>query len=755
MAQLLMSKNDIDGAESELARARAIDPNDVSMLRLSGEVLLGKGDVPGAIREFGDVLTAHPNDVPTLLERAHAFLDENRLADAQRDLDKAGKLAPNNIGVPFLAALLDLKKGNLSAADDKLTGISQYFNTFPAGYYLEGTVQYALKEYAGAEANLSKYVARNPSFSPARRMLAEMAMRRHDYKGAIDILTPVVSATTPDVAAIGILARAYVATGRRNEAVELLQKAAQAKPDDSISQTSLALIRMQIGQTKEGMAELEKLANTETGAAAAAPILIVTDLRAGKTSAAAAEAEALLKRDNKDVVARNLLGLARMNEHDYEGAAKAFGDIVQQNPNLVQVQRNLAEAYIAMKRVDDAKKLLQGILQEQPNDLPSMLMLAGMDIGAKQYADADALLQKAQRVSPDDPSPGIERIRIWAAQKDWNKAKLVARDLEGQFPANASVIDVVAQMRAASGDVAGAMEEYRQLTEAHPNFAEAFASYGSLQARNNDVPGARASLEKAIELSPPQSPIAYMTALVDLDYRTGGLTPALATAQSFGPKYPIESIVVQANLLATAKRVDDAIALLKKAMTTQADPHIVLRLAELIYQEKKPQEAEAMLQRWLKDHGSNQAGRVLLATMFISQGDYDDAQKQYELVYKDDPSDAIVLNNLAWLYARKGDARARGMAEQGFQLAPTAKDADLLGWLMVKGGQAKAGVRYLRWAAELEPKDMSVQYHLAYGLKASGETDQARTLLERLVNSDAVFDEKNDARRLLQELQHG
>jgi cellulose synthase operon protein C len=60
----------------------------------------------------------------------------------------------------------------------------------------------------------------------------------------------------------------------------------------------------------------------------------------------------------------------------------------------------------------------------------------------------------------------------------------------------------------------------------------------------------------------------------------------------------------------------------------------------------------------------------------------------------------------------------------------------------------------LRVASAGLPQDASVQYHLAAALNATGEKDQARTVLEKLVKSGTGFDDRADAQQLLNTLQH-
>ena len=45
-----------------------------------------------------------------------------------------------------------------------------------------------------------------------------------------------------------------------------------------------------------------------------------------------------------------------------------------------------------------------------------------------------------------------------------------------------------------------------------------------------------------------------------------------------------------------------------------------------------------------------------------------------------------------------------------------------------------------------------VQYHLAAALKETGKSDEARAMLEKLLQSDVAFDGRDGAKQLLSEL---
>ena len=134
------------------------------------------------------------------------------------------------------------------------------------------------------------------------------------------------------------------------------------------------------------------------------------------------------------------------------------------------------------------------------------------------------------------------------------------------------------------------------------------------------------------------------------------------------------------------------------------------------------------------------------------RGDEDAALRRYEKLA--DSGNPIALNNLAWLYNERGDARAVEVARRAAEVAPDNPDVlDTLGWVLVQqGGDPEEAVRMLRRSAELNPENPSVQYHLGVALRATGELEAARAALVRATQG-GEFPELEAARRSLSDLQ--
>ena len=107
----------------------------------------------------------------------------------------------------------------------------------------------------------------------------------------------------------------------------------------------------------------------------------------------------------------------------------------------------------------------------------------------------------------------------------------------------------------------------------------------------------------------------------------------------------------------------------------------------------------------------------------------------------------------AGLLIARGDPRAEQLARRAYELRPDSSAVtDTLGWILVKKGNLGEGVALLRKAAGLEGATPDVRYHLAAALAESGEKNEARSILEALLESEESFASKGEAESLLAEL---
>jgi cellulose synthase operon protein C len=752
LARLALAHNDLVAAKAQLSAAQAAEPRSLETLRLESDVLRVGGDPDGAVAVLSKALQAYPDDLATIVARADLFIAKDRLDDAEKDVDHALQIAPSSLTPNLLRAILVARRGDFAKADELVMAMSQYFTSLPAGYFLQGIVKYAIGQYPIASDSLTRYLARRPDDAGALRLLALIAVHDGDYRRAIKLLQPVADADPTDSATIGVLARAYLADRRADAAVALYEKSAAAHPDDAKQQTSAALMQMRYGDPGAGFAALESIAKTNAGLEFAGPVVVLNDLKNGDVTKAAAMADALARQDADNPVVLNLQGCVRLAQFRFDDAAEIFALIVATDADFLTARRNLARTFLAMGRPKDAQRVYEELLRRQPKDLPALYALADLAVASHAPEDAAARLRQAIAAAPDNPEPGFRLAQIYAREKDWTRALRAAHDLVAHFPRDPQVVDLAASIRAASGDTAGAATEFYGLTQWVPRSSGILRRYAEYQRKAGDVAGARKSLVQALVLDPASMPA--MTDLVQLDLDASGADTAVATARSFAAAQPVASDLLAADILARAGRRDEAIRQLADGQARHPSTDAVVRLAELTYGSGGQAAAKRLLQAWLEAHDDALAARLALANFAMLDRDHDAAQRLYEQIVQRFPSNVIALNNLAWLYARQHDPRANQLAQRAFRLAPDGTTADTLGWTLLSAGDARTALPLLETAGKAMPQDMAVQFHLALAFEATGDNRQARTLLERVVASKNAFDDRDDARRHLERLQH-
>ena len=137
------------------------------------------------------------------------------------------------------------------------------------------------------------------------------------------------------------------------------------------------------------------------------------------------------------------------------------------------------------------------------------------------------------------------------------------------------------------------------------------------------------------------------------------------------------------------------------------------------------------------------------------QNRVEDARARYEKVLSMDARAAVAANNLAWIYAERGEQLDRAL-----QLAQTAKAQlpespevnDTLGWVYYKKGLGSLAVAPLQQSVEQDPKNPTYHYHLGLVYANSGQRAKAREALEQALKLNLPAAESADARKALASL---
>ena len=144
------------------------------------------------------------------------------------------------------------------------------------------------------------------------------------------------------------------------------------------------------------------------------------------------------------------------------------------------------------------------------------------------------------------------------------------------------------------------------------------------------------------------------------------------------------------------------------------------------------------------------AGLILEA-----QGKGEEARRRYERLVEVAPRAAVASNNLAWMYASRGEQldRALQLAQAAKAELPVEPDVnDTLALVYIKKQLGSLAVPLLRLALEKRPDEPAFHYHLGLAYAQVGDKAAARLALEKALKLKADFEGADEARNLLRTL---
>jgi tetratricopeptide (TPR) repeat protein len=146
----------------------------------------------------------------------------------------------------------------------------------------------------------------------------------------------------------------------------------------------------------------------------------------------------------------------------------------------------------------------------------------------------------------------------------------------------------------------------------------------------------------------------------------------------------------------------------------------------------------------------------MLGMLLDMQGRKADAEKQYQKTLSIDSKAAVAANNLAWMYAEKGEN-----LDEALQLAQTALSAlpkqaevrDTVGWVYCKKQLWAQALPLFEQNVREEPKNGNYQYRLGVAQKGVGNIAAASRSLSAALTLPLGATESSEAKRLLATLQ--
>ncbi len=481
-------------------------------------------------------------------------------------------------------------------------------------------------------------------------------------------------------------------------------------------------------------------------------LLVIAHIDRREFDKALEAASALEKKQPGNPAVFNLKGGAYLGKKDAANARKSFEHALRLNPAYLPAARNLARIDLQEGKPEAARAHFQNILAKDAKNSRAMVELAKLWFAGKDDKQAIALLERAVKADPKSVEAHRLLVNYQLGKKDAPKAVSLAREALIANPEHPDALYTLGIAQLSAGDATGARSTLTRLTSLAPRSPEAHYRLASAQIATKDLEGAQKSLQTALKLSPKA--LDLHVALFQVLQMRGRDDEAVRLARQLQQVHPkvATGYAIEGDALQKAGQHVQAAAVYEKALQRAPNGTLASKLHRSLTLAGKRADADARLAAWLKQHPDDLTANVYLARDHAEAGRPQQAIAQYEHILRKH-EDAVLLNNLAWLYMKEKNPKARTTAERAHKLAPQSPVVqDTLGWILVQEGELARGLGLLRQATARNPDDPTLRYHLGATLARSGDKAAARQELNHALRTGKPFPDAAEARRLLQAL---
>jgi protein O-GlcNAc transferase len=409
-------------------------------------------------------------------ELGSLYAQQKNWPDAQQEFAEAIRLSPNSAVAHLHLGLVMRAEGQANG----LTELAQASQLAPQNAAIAMELGRALA--AGGQDDQAIPVFQHvleiePQSTAASYQLALALQRSNKVQEAISLLKKVVAAEPNNAEAMTNLGMALSQAQQAKDAVPILQRSIALAPDSATAHQDLAAAYVQLSQFGDAVDELR-------AALKLAPDLPQLHYNLGlalkmqdDAAAAIPELETAEKLDPSAPEAPYLLGVLYMQTGRYDDAAREMNTSLKLRPDNGDGWATLGSVYDKLNKLPEATSALREAIRQLPRQPDPHLTLAGVLV--KQNQPAEAASERKQ--AADLMRSNMNRQRAEVATNAGNS-----------------------QLR--SGDVDGAIVQFRDALSFDASYAEAHLGLANALDRQGKPADAAAERQKADAAKTPANP---------------------------------------------------------------------------------------------------------------------------------------------------------------------------------------------------------------------------------------------------------
>lgn len=587
----------------------------------------------------------------------------------------------------------------------------------------------------GAYSELRHTVDLDPKNVEARLDLGQILLAGHQSEKSLEQANAILAIDPKNADAWGLKSGIALANNDHAEALKDIQQALQYAPNRAAFHAQLGLIQGSDPATaKDAEAQVQEAVNLDPKNAPAHLLLSSMLQRKGDTAGAIAQAQAATQADPKNIRAWATLAALYYksgNKQQAESTLMQATNILHDTPEGANL---LSTYYRESGQMARADSVYAGLVNKYPKSLPIKMAYAQILSDEGNFAKLQGLADELNKTNSDDPQVQALTGMLLLHSGKVNDAVTLLEKAAKNYPDNMAVKFWLARADRAKGDLPGAEQNFRAVTQANPNNIVAQRELAAIAAQTHD----NALLEQisgTLISKFPNLPDGYLwRAVAEVNQNQGPQAEAdLQTALKKDPKNSA-ALVALGEVRFQQKKYPEGVQYFQQALAI--DPNQLPALQALVSYymfQHQPDKALALVQQQITKMPNDPALYVELSNIQLVTKDVNGAVNSAQKAMQLNPSDG----NAVMAYTRAETASGNtGAAISKWQAWETAHPNDprgdvILGTLEEAQGNSSAAIDDYKKALAIQPDQPIAENNLAFLMLENGQdVDMALSLAQ-------------------------
>ena len=761
-AMLQLFNGDTASANDIIERAIELYPLNHDLWLFKASLAREKGDLAAIDENMQKVVDLEPLKIVTVWgrkarkEQCRVRLLQDQVETALETLEPALGRFPGDPEMNYYRSVIAFRQGEDDVANDYLLKVFKVDPNHYASLSLSGNLNYKNEDYSQAAYYLEKATRVRPNKLGNQMMLGKTYMKLGLYKKADQRLKFVASRTGENAGLLTLMGISAISGGDSQAGLRKLERAAASAPDNTGIRNELAKAYMTTGEVQQAIDLLESAHGKSDDAQQDVKtrlILAQAYLQSGEFNKAIKLANDLAKLLPDSPLPYHLEGVAYEGKGDYAAARNSYRKALSIKSDFILSMLGQAGLDVIAGDVEQARKRYEAILKLQPENSAAMTSLASIMAREGKKQETIDLLEKVKKADSKAMDPRIILSLYKLQEGKAVEALVLAEEARLAAPDDPRVLLALGEVQLANG-VADAEKTLLRFTEKLPLLPEGHLLLARARAASGNLAGARASLDKVLELAPDH--VQARLVLGNLELRTGNARAAMQIAKNLksSDEGKADGYLLEGDVFMQSKQSRPALKAYQAAsdlIPWSSDP--VVRINNAYRSAGNNKAGIKVLLQWLNNKPDDLGIRFVLAVSYLADGKFDAARAEYKKILDKQPENADVMNELAWLNHQQGKPGALEMARKASKLAPdNPVIQDTYGWILVQSGGTRSGLDSLKYAASKLPDNREIQYHLAFTLAETGQTDKAKQILSTILQDAKPFSDRDKAKVLFDKI---